>query len=620
MRTPLPAAVALVLALLAVPAHATDVSCTAAHDAPVAQTGTPPALRDLAAPYGLRVGSALDPAGVTGNTRYHDVAARELSILTPENQLKWATVQPRQDVYDFCQADILAAFATAHGMAMRGHTLVWHNQNPSWLTDTSYSRDQMLAILHDHIASVVGHYRGAFPGRVTQWDVVNEGIADCGGPGACPLRNTIWSQRIGADYLDYAFRWAREADPAAKLFYNEYGIERPGPKLDGVLAQIDGMRARGVPIDGIGFQFHIGAYGAPSASDIAAVFGAVSSRGLDVAVTELDVGVGITDSNASETVGQLGQQAIVYRRVMDACLAEPRCHTFVVWGFTDADTWRSPDQPCLFDKQYAPKVAYDAIRDRLFDGTGERAGETVVMQAENMAHSGGQSVTNGWALLTTGDRVSTDIPLAGSSAYAVSVVARGTYAGGAWPVLDVRIDNVSVGSVVVSSTAWTTYDVPLSAATGMHHVSVTFTNDYYAPPDDRNADVDAVTIGTAAIQAEAMHARSTGAPVADGWALYENGYVANAWSLSATGRYDVRVVARGTASNGGWPLLEVRMDGVPVGVASVSSTAWATYAVAVPMTAGAHVLALAFVNDANTPQDRNLFLDRVSVVATPAVT
>lgn len=592
-------AIALVLAVPAVPAHATDVSCSGVPDAPVVQKGTPPTLRDLASPRGLRIGSAVNPGTLRTNTRYHDVVAREFSVATPENQLKWSAVHPRRDVYDFCQGDLLADFAIAHGLVLRGHTLAWHNQNPDWLVNGAFGRDEMIAILHDHIASVVGHYKAKYPGRIVQWDVVNEAIADCGGPAPCPLRSTIWSQRIGPDYLDYAFRFAREADPSAQLFYNEYGIEHPGAKLDGVLAQIDGMRARGVPVDGIGFQFHIGASVSPA--NIAAAFGAVSSRGLDVAVTELDVGVGITDSNATATQGQLGAQALTYRRVLDGCLAEARCHTFVTWGFTDSSTWRSPDQPCLFDKQFNPKVAYDALRDRLLDGTGERAGETVV--------------TKGASLLTNGDAVSADLALAGSAAYAVSVVARGTFAGGAWPVLDVRADGVLAGSVTVDSATWRAYDVPVALPTGTHRISVTFANDYYAPPEDRNVDVDTVTVTTAAIQAEAMHTRTTGSPVANGWALYENGNVANAWTISTTGRYDVRMVARGTASNGTWPTVEVRMDGVPVGRATVATADWSTVTVSVPLTAGPHTLAFAFTNDTNTPQDRNLFLDRVSAVA-----
>jgi endo-1,4-beta-xylanase len=625
MRRTLPARVALaaLVASLApfaapLPAGATDLPCPPSPNPPVALTGTPPTLRELATPRGLRIGSALAPTSLR-NTQYRDTAAREFSVLTPENQLKWATVHPRRAVYDFCAADQLASFAAAHGMAMRGHTLAWHNQNPAWLTDTAFSRDEMIAILHDHIATVVGHYKTAFPGLVTQWDVVNEAITDCGGTAPCPLRSTVWSQRIGPDYLDYAFRFAREADPAARLFYNDYSIERPGAKLDGVLAQVDAMRARGVPVDGVGFQFHIGAYGAPSAADIAATMGAVSSRGLDVAVTELDVGVGITGTNATASPNQLGTQAAVYRRVLDGCLANARCHTFVVWGFTDAQTWRSPDQPCLFDKQYVPKVAYDALRDRLLDGTDERAGEVVVRQAEDMTQYGGGSVADGWSLRATGDAVASDVALAGSAAYVVSVIARGTLAGSAWPLLEVRVDNALVGTVEVNAMAWAPYEVAFSAPAGVHRVTATFANDYYAPPEDRNVDVDAVTVATAAVEAEAMHARSTGSPVAGGWALYQNGTVSNAWTLSATGRYDVRVVARGTPSGGTWPQVEVRMDGAPVGRATVASADWSTVVLTVPFSAGPHTVALAFVNDANTPQDRNLFLDRLTIVSASGV-
>lgn len=616
------AALALSFGGLAVPfvapATATDLPCATTPTPKAVLPATSPSLRDLAAPRGLRIGSALAPNPLRTEARYRETAARELSILTPENQLKWATVHPQRDVYDFCAADQLASFAAKTGMTMRGHTLAWHNQNPAWLTDTAFSRTEMLQILHDHIAAVVGHYRTAFPGLVTQWDVVNEAVTDCGGTAPCPLRSTVWSQRIGPDYLDYAFRYAREADPAAKLYYNDYAIERPGRKLNGVLAQVDAMRARGVPVDGVGLQFHIGAYSAPSAADIAAAMTAVTSRGLDVAVTELDVAVGITGANATASQNQLGTQAAVYRRVLDGCLANARCTTFVVWGFTDAQTWLSPDQPCLFDKGYAPKVAYDALRDRLLDGTGERAGEVVVRQAEDSGHSGGGSVSNGWSLNTTGAAVYDDVALAGSTAYLASVLLRGTLAGGAWPLVEVRVDNVLAGTIEVNSMEWAPYDVPFSAPAGVHRVTVTFTNDYYNGDEDRNAVVDAVTVTTAAIEAEAMHVRTTGAPVPGGWALYANGNVANAWSIPATAQYAVRVVARGTPSNGTWPVLEATMDGVLVGRVNVKTWDWSTLTLTVPLTAGPHLLAFAFTNDTATPQDRNLFLDKVTIVATPA--
>lgn len=599
------------------PAAATDLPCATTPTPKSVLPATSPSLRSLAAPRGLRIGSALAPNPLRTEARYRETAAREFSVLTPENQLKWATVHPQRDVYDFCAADQLAAFAAKSGMTMRGHTLAWHTQNPAWLTDTAFSRTEMLQILHDHIAAVAGHYRTAFPGVVTQWDVVNEAVADCGGTAPCPLRATVWSQRIGPDYLDYAFRYAREADPTAKLYYNDYAIERPGRKLDGVLAQVDAMRARGVPVDGIGLQFHVGAYSAPSAADIAAVMTAVSSRGLDVAVTELDVAVGITGSNATASANQLGTQAAVYRRVLDGCLANARCTTFVVWGFTDAQTWLSPDQPCLFDKDYAPKVAFDAVRDRLLDGTGERAGEVVVRQSENSGHSGGGSVSGGWSLNTTGAAAYDDVPLAGSTAYVASVLARGTLAGSAWPLVEVRVDNVLVGTVEVNSMELAPYDVPFSAPAGVHRVTVTFTNDYYDGVEDRNAVVDAVTVTTAAIEAEAMHVRTTGAPVPGGWALYSNGSVANAWSIPKTAQYAVRVTARGTPSNGTWPVLEASMDGVLVGRTAVKTLDWSTLTLTVPLTGGPHMLAFAFTNDTTTPQDRNLFLDKVTIVATP---
>src|SRR6202030_256025 len=137
------------------------------------------------------------------------------------------------------------AFARAHNMAVRGHTLVWYNQNPSWLTGGNFTPDQLASQLHDHIAAVVGHYAG----QVYAWDVVNEAFNDNG-----TMRSTIWSDTPGIGlpgtaYIEQAFRWAHAADPRALLFYNDYNGETVNSKSDAIYRMAQDFKARGVPID-----------------------------------------------------------------------------------------------------------------------------------------------------------------------------------------------------------------------------------------------------------------------------------------------------------------------------------------------------------------------------------
>jgi GH35 family endo-1,4-beta-xylanase len=143
--------------------------------------------------------------------------------------MKWMYTEPARGQYDFSQSDPLVTFAAANNMHIRGHNLVWGQQLPAWLVQGTWSRDQLIQIMHDHIWNVVTHFKNNFPGMVTQWDVVNEAVA---GPGqAVP---NIWENVIGSDYIGMAFQFAHEADPSAQLYYNDYGGEGLGPKSDAI--------------------------------------------------------------------------------------------------------------------------------------------------------------------------------------------------------------------------------------------------------------------------------------------------------------------------------------------------------------------------------------------------
>ena len=208
-------------------------------------------MRDLPEASLKGVGTAVQAGPLAGEPVYRDTLAQEFNILVPENELKWDTVHPARDTYDFSVPDSMVAFAEAHQMQVFGHVFVWYWQLPAWLTDGGFSREELMSILEDHIKTVAGHYRG----RVAAWDVVNEAIADDGS-----LRHTIWLDTIGPEYIDMAFQWAHEADPDARLFYNDYNSESLGgwqqAKSDSVYNLVSDLKQRGVPIDGVGLQVH----------------------------------------------------------------------------------------------------------------------------------------------------------------------------------------------------------------------------------------------------------------------------------------------------------------------------------------------------------------------------
>ena len=324
---------------------------------------TPPAgdsaLRLLAAKSARYIGSA---AGFRfGQATHNTVLATEFSMLTPENALKWESVHPARATYNYATPDAMLAFATANGMKMRGHTLVWHSQNAPWLTATSWPADTLTQIMKDHINSVMGRYKG----QIYAWDVVNEALNDNG-----TLRATVWSTTLGKSYLETAFRAARAADPAALLFYNDYALEFGGAKQDAAFTLMSDLQTRGVPIDGIGFQAHFQINpdlgGVPSRASLTSTFARFAALGLKVHITELDIRVRVPGATAAE----LAAQASAYSDVVAACRAVPRCDAIVVWGISDADSWIPSFFPgygnaLLFDNAFDRKPTYTAVKNAL---------------------------------------------------------------------------------------------------------------------------------------------------------------------------------------------------------------------------------------------------------------
>lgn len=312
-------------------------------------------LRDLARGRNKLIGAAVAVSPLADEERYREILAREFNLVTPENAMKFGPIHPGPEEYDFSGADAIVSFAKTHGMMVRGHTLVWHNQLPDWITNGTYSRDQLAAILREHIHTVVGRYRG----NVRFWDVVNEGLTDDG-----RLRETVWSRVIGPEYLALAFQWAHEADPSALLFYNDYNGEGLNVKSDGIYQMVRSLRDDGVPIHGVGLQMHVGLRNHPRPCDVLANQERLTALGLETQITEMDVQIQKAPGSIAE---RLKEQARIYHDTLALCLAAPRCTAFVTWGFTDRHSWiphftHHRDQPLLFDDAYQPKPAYEALR------------------------------------------------------------------------------------------------------------------------------------------------------------------------------------------------------------------------------------------------------------------
>jgi len=295
--------------------------------------------------------------------------------------MKWRNTEPARGQFTFEAGDKVVAFAKSHHMKVRGHNLLWATHNPAWLAQGHFTPPELREVMREHIARVTGHYAG----KVFAWDVVNEAFDKQGG-----LSHSIWYDRPGIGmasqgtaYIEQAFRWARKADPAALLFYNDYAAERLNAKSDAIYAMVRDFKRRGVPIDGVGLQMHLSLEDAARLSSLEANINRLASLGLQVHITEMDVGLPVesrgqaqgpsSDSSAQSASSKATastdarQQADLYSRVAGICARNPGCTAFQTWGFTDRYSWISAftqgkrGAGLLFDADYKPKLCYDAV-------------------------------------------------------------------------------------------------------------------------------------------------------------------------------------------------------------------------------------------------------------------
>ncbi|MEV0895545.1 endo-1,4-beta-xylanase [Actinoplanes sp. NPDC049802] len=268
---------------------------------------------------------------------YSSILNREFNSVTAENEMKIDALEPQQNQFNYTTADRLITRANEIGAKVRGHTLAWHSQQPGWMQ--SMSGTALRNAMKNHITQVMTHYKG----KIDSWDVVNEAFDDGNGG-----RRDSNLQRTGNDWIEDAFKTARAADPAAKLCYNDYNTDNwTWAKTQGVYNMVKDFKARGVPIDCVGFQSHFNS-GSPYPGNYRTTLQNFADLGVDVQITELDIeGSGTTQANT-------------YANVVRDCLAVTRCNGITVWGIRDSDSWRASGTPLLFDANGNPKQAYTA--------------------------------------------------------------------------------------------------------------------------------------------------------------------------------------------------------------------------------------------------------------------
>ncbi len=328
------------------------LATTAALAMPMAAYAAPrdidrPSLNSLAASKGILFGTAISAGQATARAgtaeeQYRAVVLAECGALVCENEMKWPALRPDAATFDFSRSDAIVALAQGHGMKMRGHTLLWHHPDwfPRWLTDYDFGSRPAVEgerVLQAHIRRVGEHYP-----QVVSWDVINEAIdADTG-----ERRETSLSRAMGPEVLDVAFHTAREAAPKARLLYNDYMSWEAGHENHraGVLKLLEGFKARGVPIDGLGVQSHIGSGNADNSVGFDTAqetqwrrfLDEVTGMGLTLEITEFDV----HDKNLpADPVVRDREVAALGRRYLDLMLEYPQLDTVMAWGMSDRYTW-----------------------------------------------------------------------------------------------------------------------------------------------------------------------------------------------------------------------------------------------------------------------------------------
>jgi endo-1,4-beta-xylanase len=314
----------------------------------------------LAAPAGARtgpvlLGTALNNGAFAARDPGYMAALERFESVTAESAMKIDELQPRSGEWEFERADAMVDWAHDHGKAVHGHNLVWCADEwlPDWLRRGTWTRESLLDVMRTHITTVMSRYRG----RIASWDVVNEPFNADG-----TRRDCVWARNIGPDWIELALEAARAADPAARLYVNEYGADIPNARFFALEAMARDLVARGVPLDGIGLQHHLGGPG-PLQLQTEEAMRRIEALGLAVHVSELDdttVPYGGDDGHKHD------QQAQAFQTLAAACAAVQACERITLWGVSDNWSWRGPwEMAVALDAQYRPKPGWHGLMEEL---------------------------------------------------------------------------------------------------------------------------------------------------------------------------------------------------------------------------------------------------------------
>ncbi|MCA1950674.1 MAG: endo-1,4-beta-xylanase [Treponema sp.] len=321
------------------------------------------------------VGASVEPEDVEPSTQKAQLMIKHFDTIVAGNAHKMDSVQPKEGQFDWNRADKIIDFAEMTGMRIRWHTLLWHSQVPAWMfqdpkdPNKTVSKDLLNQRLKNHIQTIVRRYKG----RVESYDVVNEVLSDNGGF-RTGSEGSKWYQILGPEYIENAFRWAREADPNAQLVINDYNLESSVRKRQDMYNLIKDLKQKKVPIDAVGLQMHV-SINAPSIQEIRETINLFASLGVNVIITELDVSIYHNPSESKKPITNdiLLWQAQRYKDLFNLfkeAANKKQLDTVVVWGLTDDGSWLNnfpvpgrTNAPLLFDKQLKAKPAFWAIVD-----------------------------------------------------------------------------------------------------------------------------------------------------------------------------------------------------------------------------------------------------------------
>lgn len=308
-------------------------------------------------------GNVVDLNRMSFNLDYERIVNTQFNSVTAENIMKPESLHPSENTFYWTEADRLADYCASNSKRLHGHTLIWHQQLPHWMLNFQGDKTDWEHMMREHIFQIVNHFKG----KVTSWDVVNEAFNDDG-----TLRNSIWKENIGSSYIEKAFQYAHEADPDAKLFYNDYSITLNPVKRKAILSFLNNLKARGIPIDGIGAQMHI-FNGFPENIEISNAIDDIWKNDYLVHISELDISINPFSKQIKEAPkGELIRQAEKYLYIFKTYDKIPDRYKFgiTIWGVGDSDSWirshyNRDDFPLLFDDNYQPKNAYCKLISKL---------------------------------------------------------------------------------------------------------------------------------------------------------------------------------------------------------------------------------------------------------------